>query len=581
MSRRLRAGALTPRVGGPWALALGLVGALGCGGPSGTSSAAEPSAAARAEAPGASGGGGAAEGAGPLLGGPSGVADEELVAGASLLGPEPRSSAGARSAGAPTASAVASGGPAAGPAGPEPEASEARAEPAAALPPIETLRYRARLDLTRGPLYLTGSFDGSQRFGMWSETLAFARRLRAAYGKPVHFTYFVNSCYYDPHVRGSQIGRAESAEEVLVRRALTQQALNEGHEIGNHSVRHRDGSRFSEAEWRAEIAEFDAVMQAQLFVPVPNAAGEPGFVFPRFAPLEGAAPGATGATCAVDADCASHRCLPLTPEAAFCTEPCNSRRPCPAGTVCGTPAFRDDTDACVPVPRYPVVHRGIEMFDARGVPNPAHPDLVRYAMKGFRAPNLGYNDALLRVLGERHYRYDASQVYEPGLPLLMIPPGRDRPILGFGLSAYPGTPIMPMDFNYYRAGRDGARMQADYESNILQAYPTRTPWAIGHHFATWRAGEYWRAMQHALELAARGCPDASEGGGGGPRCPDVELVSYAELYARLRAVARAAREAKMAAASASASSAGAPPAPSASAPPAPAPAAPPASSPGG
>ncbi|MEM6709308.1 MAG: hypothetical protein AAF648_11030, partial [Pseudomonadota bacterium] len=100
------------------------------------------------------------------------------------------------------------------------------------------------------PLYLTGAFDGSQRFGMWIDTLEFTRAFEREHGKPLHWTYFINTCYYDRTVSGSWIGTAQSRDEELARWALTQQALNEGHEIANHAVLHQDGSGWSADRWR-------------------------------------------------------------------------------------------------------------------------------------------------------------------------------------------------------------------------------------------------------------------------------------------------------------------------------------------
>ena len=81
-------------------------------------------------------------------------------------------------------------------------------------------------DFSRGPLLLTASFDGSQRFSMWLDTLKFARDLPAP--KPPRFTYFVNSCYYDPTVSGSLIGKAYSRPEVLARPDCHRRSSREG-----------------------------------------------------------------------------------------------------------------------------------------------------------------------------------------------------------------------------------------------------------------------------------------------------------------------------------------------------------------
>ena len=84
---------------------------------------------------------------------------------------------------------------------------------------------KADIAFQDGSLALTGAFDGSKRFGMWVDTIAFARTIPG-----LHFTYFINTCYYDHTVTGSAIGTSHSRDEDIVRMALTQQAINEGHE---------------------------------------------------------------------------------------------------------------------------------------------------------------------------------------------------------------------------------------------------------------------------------------------------------------------------------------------------------------
>ena len=264
-----------------------------------------------------------------------------------------------------------------------------------------TVLQRSDLDWSHGPLYLTASFDGSQRFAMWADTLQVARQLRDGDGRGASFTYFINACYYSTTVEGSRIGRASSDAEVLVRLALTQQAINEGHDIANHGVRHDDGSGWNLARWTRELDEFHGILDGRLFRPLRD--GEGGFVFPRFEPLAGAGPGALGARCQHNSDCDSGRCLPLTARTRLCSQPCNARRPCPSGTVCGAPGFQRDTDQCLVPPRYPIVHQGKPLFFANGRPNPDHPALKRYRVLGFRAPFLAFHDTLIEALLVRRY----------------------------------------------------------------------------------------------------------------------------------------------------------------------------------
>src|SRR5690606_15696253 len=122
-----------------------------------------------------------------------------------------------------------------------------------------------------------------------------AREASAIAARPAHFTYFINTCYFDTAVRPSTIGRARSRDEVLVRRALLQIAVNEGHEIANHGDGHHDGSSFDLARWREELTTFHAIADTLAFEPIRGEDGRA--LFPRFAPVAGAPAGAPGAAC--------------------------------------------------------------------------------------------------------------------------------------------------------------------------------------------------------------------------------------------------------------------------------------------
>lgn len=398
-----------------------------------------------------------------------------------------------------------------------------------------TMVRRVGVDFREAPLLFTASFDGSQRFGMWVDTMRFARELGRDHQQPVRLTYFINTCYFDPTVEHSRIGRARSRDEALVRRALAQVAINAGHDIGNHGVRHDNGLRWSPAQWRAEFDEFHTWTDKNLFRPVRDGAGRP--VFPRFTSTSDVA-GATGARCREDADCPDGSCLAITEEARFCTQPCNRKRPCPAPTVCGAPTFRDDTDVCVPPPAFPVEHRGVTLFDRAGRPNLER--LRPYRIIGYRAPYLAGNDGLTEALLAREYIYDASQLSPPGAPLrLSLAEGGPTPgvLLGFPLMQHPPARTIPMDYNYLQVGADEDTMSRDYRASFVASFArdARTPWNVGHHFSLWRDGAYWRALQKSMRFAAAGCPDEEHGG---KRCPDVAFVSFRELS---RIIVRAVR----------------------------------------
>jgi len=205
------------------------------------------------------------------------------------------------------------------------------------------------------------------------------------------------------------------------------------------------------------------------------------------------------------------------------------KRRCPRGTVCGAPMFRDDTDLCLPPPAFPVKHAGEVLFDAKGNANPKAKQLRRYAIRGFRAPYLGVNDALYEVLAARRYLYDTSQATSPPEPpyFLSIGPAGGR-VAEFALMPHPGALAVPMDYNYRLEKGSAERMRSDYRAALEASYAGgRRPWNIGHHFASWGEGTYLEVLEETVEHALAGCPEAS----GEKRCPGARVVSFRELAA--------------------------------------------------
>ncbi len=373
------------------------------------------------------------------------------------------------------------------------------------------------------PLYLTGAFDGSQRFGMWVDTMQFTRDFEARHGKALHWTYFINTCYYDQTVSGSWIGKAESRDEEIARWALTQQALNEGHEIANHAVLHQDGTNWSVERWREEFTNFHDQTDNNLFIPIPD--GEGGHVFPNWQPSGELR--TQGAACDSDSDCDSDICLPLTPDLSVCSARCNKNRPCGDGFACGAPTWNTSTDVCVPLPEFPVEYRGEVLFDEEGRPNLEAEALSTYRIVGFRAPQLGHNANLFEVMEEFGYAYDTSKILPPGFPQKTQHGSRTfEELYQFALMRHEGSRTIPMDYNYKVNDTSGERMLSDYERSIVQAYDAgRQPWNIGHHFALWRGGAYWQAMQDAFDYAAQGCPADD----GSLQCEEVEFPTFRDL----------------------------------------------------
>lgn len=121
------------------------------------------------------------------------------------------------------------------------------------------------------PQFVVFSFDGSKSLPMWKETLDFSRSIRES-GAPLSFTYFINAVYflygddrftYTPPQRekgSSNIGFAESYEDIGKRVGMINKALKDGHEIGSHTVGHFDGTYWNENEWSSEFDSFNNIL---------------------------------------------------------------------------------------------------------------------------------------------------------------------------------------------------------------------------------------------------------------------------------------------------------------------------------
>lgn len=410
----------------------------------------------------------------------------------------------------------------------EPPAAPAEAP---AVGPKNLTERSIDLAYGEGPLFFTPAFDGSQRFSLWLRVMQFARQeAKARSATAPHFTFFVNACYYSTTPGHSEIGRAHSNGEALVRRALTQEAINEGHDIGSHGVGHADGRNWSVDEWRAEFEKFDEIMTPSLFVPVRDDDGVP--VFPRFTPLESAGAGEVGAACASDADCTSGTCAEITDRDKLCTAACNLKKPCPEGTFCGSPMFLTDTDVCLPKPSFPVEYQGQTLFFASGAPNFKHPALKPYRIEGYRAPFLASNDALYQMLVERGYEYDTSLASSPRPPYAVSPGAERHAIVEFPLMPHPGARTIPMDYNYRLLKVTPERMEHDYTSSLLSAVELHhIPWNVGHHFATWDEGAYLEVLLRTVRFTLDGCPDPTSHE---RACPGAEVVSFRDLLEVLK-----------------------------------------------
>ena len=112
------------------------------------------------------------------------------------------------------------------------------------------------------------SFDGAHDNKLWVKSRAMATRTGA------HFTYFLSctflmnkqarQAYQAPgHKRGkSNVGFAQSDDEIRIRLDHIWNAHLEGHDIGSHACGHFDGKDWTRAEWNSEFATFKATLHS-------------------------------------------------------------------------------------------------------------------------------------------------------------------------------------------------------------------------------------------------------------------------------------------------------------------------------
>ncbi len=150
---------------------------------------------------------------------------------------------------------------------------------------------------------------------------------------------------------------------------------------------------------------------------------------------------------------------------------------------------------------------------------------------GFRAPFLSFNkDALWPALANMKFVYDTSAPAREG----------DWPVKDKGLWEFPLVDVrmatshrvaLTMDYNFYMA-QTGAHQgnpknYQRYEDEVFNTYMAyfknsyfgnRAPLHIGHHFAQWNGGAYWKAMQRFAKTVCNS-----------KDYPDVQCASYSEL----------------------------------------------------
>jgi len=146
-------------------------------------------------------------------------------------------------------------------------------------------------------------------------------------------------------------------------------------------------------------------------------------------------------------------------------------------------------------------------------------------IRGFRAPLLGVNEDMYKVLNEQGYTYDASGMDYSGMergrynwPFKSKDGRWNFPLQGIKLAGT-GKKTVTMDYNilvsqcnneFSGSGASAAckNLDADklkaYEDETVDTYialfkknyfGNRAPINIGHHFSLWNKGAYWKAMQ--------------------------------------------------------------------------------------
>lgn len=111
------------------------------------------------------------------------------------------------------------------------------------------------------------SFDGAHDNRLWEKSLDMGKRVNA------HFTYFLSCTFLMTRAEGgksyrapghkagrSNVGFAQSREEVQARVRHIWQAHLAGHDIGSHACGHFDGKDWSQADWGQEFASFHAAL---------------------------------------------------------------------------------------------------------------------------------------------------------------------------------------------------------------------------------------------------------------------------------------------------------------------------------
>ena len=146
---------------------------------------------------------------------------------------------------------------------------------------------------------------------------------------------------------------------------------------------------------------------------------------------------------------------------------------------------------------------------------------------GFRAPELGVNNSLYKVLSLKKYLYDASGIRMPtkypvkdkdgvwhiGLGIIKSPDLHSQ--LNSPSTTGKSNYVLSMDYNFWmmqshvkNVAKKGTPLWNSFFNEMKGAYlnyfnknyeGNHAPVVIGHHFSTWNDGVYWEAMKSFAE----------------------------------------------------------------------------------
>ncbi|MBX3583732.1 MAG: polysaccharide deacetylase family protein [Rhizobiaceae bacterium] len=116
------------------------------------------------------------------------------------------------------------------------------------------------------PQYVIISFDGAHDLAQWRRSRALGERTGT------RFTYFLSCVFllskdlrqeYNAPGKGegrSEVGFAQTKDEVAQRLDQIRAAASEGHEIASHGCGHFDGGKWKKAQWLEEFSAFKRIM---------------------------------------------------------------------------------------------------------------------------------------------------------------------------------------------------------------------------------------------------------------------------------------------------------------------------------